>query len=96
MELPTLLDAPGEDVGWALTGIALLLVPYVLYGIAGRGLRPAAWVSLLALLVVSTVLGLLAAGSSSTGALIFLWLLPAQCVVSWLATLLTPGAVRKQ
>ena len=95
MELPSILSSEDEDFGPTLIGLALLLLPYGLYGMAGRGLRPLTWTILLALLLLSTTLGLLASASSSTGGLIFLWLLPAQCAISWLATLLRPGVFRK-
>ncbi len=82
-----------EELAPGLTGVLLLLSPYLAFSVAARRTRTILWLVLLALLAGSTILGLIAAGSSSTGALIFLWLLPAQWLVSLPAVFLTLGSV---
>ncbi len=81
-----------EELGPGLTGALLLLSPYLAFSVAGRRTRTILWLVLLASLAGSTVLGLIAAGSSSTGALIFLWLLPLQIVVALSAAYFSRGA----
>jgi hypothetical protein len=81
-----------ESIG---AGAVLALIsPYLLFGLAGARLTTAARAAMLAVLAASSVWGLTVAGSSSTGGLVFLWLLPAQWALSWVAALASPGALR--
>lgn len=91
--LPAVITGEAASLRPGLIGAALLLSPYLMFSLAAVRTRAVAWVMLLALLVASTVFGLFAAGSSSTGGLVFLWLLPGQWALSWLAILLTRGAL---
>jgi len=75
--LPAVLADEETGLGPGLIGAALLLSPYLILSLAGVRTPTVAWLTVLGLLVGSTVLGLLTAGSSSTG-LVFLWLVPAQ------------------
>lgn len=84
----------GEDPTDGLIGAALLLSPYLVFALTGRRARLGAWIALLFVLLVGTLLGLVAAGSSSTGGLIFLWLLPLQLVVATFAVFLDPRTFR--
>lgn len=87
--LPAVLSVAaeeGEEAGSRLTGAALLLSPYVLFAFTGLRTRTAAWLALLATLAAGTVVGLSVAGSSSTGGLVFLWLLPLEWLLSLLAS----------
>ena len=86
--MAALIDVEG------IAGTFLLLSPWLLFTLVARVLRPWVWLTFLALLAASTVFGLSAATSSSTGALIFLWLLPAQWALSWMAAYL-PGALSR-
>ena len=92
--LPAVLADEETGLGPGLIGAALLLSPYLILSLAGVRTPTVAWLTVLGLLVGSTVFGLLTAGSSSTGGLVFLWLVPAQWVLSWSAALLGYGAFR--
>lgn len=81
----------GENPTDGLIGAALLLSPYLVLALAGRRARLSAWIVLLILLLVGTSLGLVAAGSSSTGGLIFLWLLPLQLILALLPLMFSQG-----
>ena len=83
------LDAAGAGA------VLALLSPYLVFGLAAARLTAAVWAAMLALLVASTAWGVTVAGSSSTGGLVFLWLLPAQWALSCVAALATPGALRR-
>lgn len=84
----------GEDPTDGLIGATLLLAPYLVFALTGRHAPLGAWIALLLVLLAGTSLGLVAAGSSSTGGLIFLWLLPLQLVVASCAVFLGARTVR--
>ena len=71
-------------------GAVIVLSPYALFALTGLCTRSVAWTVLLALLAASSAWGYSAAGSSSTGGIVSLGLVPLQCglaavaVAGWL------------
>lgn len=69
-----------------LGGLCFLTIPYLVLSMLGRRTRPLPWVGVLTVLVTLSLLGFSAGRSSSTGGLIFLWLMPLQCAVAAVAS----------
>ncbi len=69
-----------------LGGLCFLTVPYLVLSLLGRRTRSLPWVGIIAVLITLSLLGFSAGRSSSTGGLIFLWLMPLQCAVASVAS----------
>lgn len=64
-------------------GALLLAAPYLLLALTASGdTRAWAWTASLVLLVAMTAVGLLVAGTSSTGGLVFIWIVPLQLLIA--------------
>lgn len=78
--------------GAQVAGGLSLAIPYVLLGLLSFKITLTAWASSLVVLCVMTAFGLHSAGTSSTGGLVFLWLLPLQLFIACLPTILRSSA----
>jgi hypothetical protein len=84
----TAAGVPVYEAPSIATSIAIMLSPFAVLASAPRPRWPAVWVGALVLLTAGTGWGIWVSGSSSTGGLVFLWLVPLEAGVAAL------GAVR--
>jgi hypothetical protein len=83
-------------LGWAhyetVIASVFLASPYLVLATGATRIRLRTLLTLLSVLLLGTAFGVYASGTSSTGGLVFLWLLPLQLVLATLPQILTTAA----